>query len=78
MSLYLHPSVTPEIIKKAKVAGIRGVKSYATGVTTKSSLGVVEYASFYPVFEEMESQDLVLNLHRECPSGENTAVMNVE
>ena len=78
MSLYLHPLVTPEIIKKAKVAGIRGVKSYPAGVTTNSSLGVVDYASFYPVFEEMERQDLVLNLHGESPSGDKITVMNAE
>ena len=78
MTLYLHPSITPEIINEAKVAGIRGVKSYPAGVTTNSSLGVVDYASFYPVFEEMERQDLVLNLHGECPSGKNITVMNAE
>ena len=32
MSLYLHPSITPEIIREAKEAGITGVKSYPAGV----------------------------------------------
>ncbi|GME36630.1 Homodimeric type [Neofusicoccum parvum] len=68
MSLYLHPSITPETIIEAKKAGITGVKSYPAGVTTNSSAGVVDYAAFYPVFAEMERQDLVLNLHGELPA----------
>jgi dihydroorotase len=38
MSLYLHESITPEVIREAKKAGITGVKSYPAGVTTVSSL----------------------------------------
>ena len=78
MSLYLHPSITPETIIEAKSAGIRGVKSYPAGVTTNSSLGVVDYASFYPVFAEMERQDMILNLHGETPSGGNVTILNAE
>ncbi|MCJ1391246.1 hypothetical protein MMC18_004109 [Xylographa bjoerkii] len=78
MSLYLHESITPEVIKEAKRAGIRGVKSYPAGVTTNSSSGVVDYASFYPVFAEMERQDLVLNLHGEMPSGKDITILNAE
>jgi dihydroorotase len=36
MSLYLHESITPEVIREAKKAGITGVKSYPAGVTTAS------------------------------------------
>lgn len=36
MSLYLHESITPEMIREAKKAGITGVKSYPAGVTTVS------------------------------------------
>ncbi|KAF2271691.1 Dihydroorotase [Westerdykella ornata] len=68
MSLYLHESMTPETIVEAKKAGVWGVKSYPAGVTTNSSSGVVDYESFYPIFAEMERQDLVLNLHGEVPS----------
>lgn len=67
MSLYLHPSITPDTIRQAKKAGIVGVKSYPAGVTTNSSSGVVDYDSFYPVFKAMEEEDLVLNLHGEAP-----------
>ncbi|KZF19586.1 Dihydroorotase [Xylona heveae TC161] len=78
MSLYLHPSITPEIIREAKAAGITGVKSYPAGVTTNSAAGVVSYEAFYPVFEEMERQNMILNLHGEKPSGEDITVLNAE
>jgi dihydroorotase len=78
MSLYLHETITPETIKEAKSAGIWGVKSYPAGVTTNSSSGVVDYETFYPVFAEMERQDLVLNLHGECPSASGITVLNAE
>lgn len=60
MSLYLHSFTTPEIIREAKKAGITGVKSYPAGVTTNSSSGVTDYSAFYPCFEEMERQDMIL------------------
>ncbi len=47
MSLYLHPSITPDTIRQAKAAGIYGVKSYPAGVTTNSASGVVDYEQFY-------------------------------
>ncbi|KAL1305640.1 hypothetical protein AAFC00_007235 [Neodothiora populina] len=67
MSLYLHESITPEVVKEAAAAGITGIKSYPAGVTTNSSSGVVSYEPFYPVFAEMERQNMVLNLHGEVP-----------
>ena len=73
MSLYLHPSITPDTIREAKKAGIAGVKSYPAGVTTNSSSGVVDYKSFYPVFAAMEEVDMVLNLHGEAPPSPVTA-----
>ena len=78
MSLYLHESVTPQVIIDAKRQGIYGVKSYPAGVTTNSSSGVVDYSQFYPVFAEMERQGLVLNLHGECPSAGDVTVMTAE
>lgn len=78
MSLYLHPDISPDTIREAKKAGITGVKSYPAGVTTNSSSGVVDYAQFYPVFEAMEEEDMVLNLHGESPSGANITVLNAE
>jgi dihydroorotase len=78
MSLYLHESITPETIIEAKKNGITGIKSYPAGVTTNSSSGVVDYDSFYPVFEEMQRQGLILNLHGECPSKGDITVMSAE
>ncbi|KAF2669729.1 dihydroorotase [Microthyrium microscopicum] len=78
MSLYLHEDITPETIKEAKESGITGVKSYPAGVTTNSSSGVVDYEQFYRVFEEMQNQDLVLNLHGECPKQLGITVLNAE
>lgn len=68
MSMYLHPDITPETVIEAKKSGITGIKSYPAGVTTNSSSGVVSYEPFYPVFAEMEKQDMILNLHGEVPS----------
>ncbi|KAJ2892695.1 putative dihydroorotase [Zalerion maritima] len=74
MTLYLHPSITPSVIREAKKAGIVGVKSYPAGVTTNSASGVLDYESFYHVFEAMEEEGLVLNLHGECPSDHKSGV----
>lgn len=87
MSLFLHESITPETIIEAKKRGITGVKSYPAGVvttnntstsTSKSFSGVVDYTAFYPVFEEMQRQDMILNLHGECPSIGDITVMSAE
>lgn len=78
MSLYLHESITPETIIEAKQKGITGVKSYPAGVTTNSSSGVVDYSLFYPVFAEMERQNMVLNLHGEVPSTGDVTVLSAE
>lgn len=78
MSLYLHESITPETIIEAKKRGITGVKSYPAGVTTNSTSGVVDYSLFYPVFAEMEHQNMVLNLHGEAPSTGDVTVLSAE
>ncbi|KAG8979824.1 hypothetical protein FRB94_010695 [Tulasnella sp. JGI-2019a] len=80
MTLYLTPSLTPEEIRKAKAAGIVGVKSYPHGVTTNSDQGVSSYEMYYPVFKAMEEEDMVLNLHGEVPSDADTnaCVLNAE
>ncbi|OSX60427.1 hypothetical protein POSPLADRAFT_1182966 [Postia placenta MAD-698-R-SB12] len=80
MTLYLSPDLTPDEIRKAKRAGIVGVKSYPRGVTTNSDGGIESYETYYPVFEAMEQEDMVLNLHGEIPSdaATNTCVINAE
>ncbi|KAF8220360.1 Dihydroorotase [Tricholoma matsutake] len=80
MTLYLSPDLTPDEIRKAKKAGIVGVKSYPRGVTTNSDGGIESYETYYPVFEAMQEVDMVLNLHGEVPSDPttNTHVLNAE
>ncbi|KAF5369934.1 hypothetical protein D9758_001298 [Tetrapyrgos nigripes] len=73
MTLYLSPELTPEEIRKAKQAGIAGVKSYPRGVTTNSDGGIESYEMYYPVFKAMEEEDMVLNLHGEVPSDASKA-----
>ncbi|MCJ1463575.1 hypothetical protein MMC07_002183 [Pseudocyphellaria aurata] len=87
MSLFLHETIIPETIIEAKQRGISGVKSYPAGVVTtnntssstgKAFSGVVDYTPYYPVFEEMQRQDIVLNLHGECPSIGDITAMSAE
>ncbi|KAL1881472.1 hypothetical protein VTK73DRAFT_3534 [Phialemonium thermophilum] len=80
MSLYLHPSVTPEVIAEAAAAGIAGVKLYPQGVTTNSESGVAgDFLEAYSsVFAAMEKHDLVLNLHGEVPGSPPTDGTSLE
>ncbi|KUJ15595.1 Dihydroorotase [Mollisia scopiformis] len=78
LTLYLHEKITPAVVKGAKAQGIVGIKSYPAGVTTNSSSGVISYEPFYPVFQAMEQCGMVLNLHGECPSGEDITILNAE
>ncbi|KAJ3242167.1 hypothetical protein HDU78_001485 [Chytriomyces hyalinus] len=80
MSLYLSPSLTPDEIRKAKKAGVVGVKSYPRGVTTNSEGGIESYTVYYDVFRAMEEEDMVLNLHGEVPSDHDNdiCVLNAE
>ncbi len=80
MTLYLNPALTVDEVKRAAEAGIVGVKSYPRGVTTNSEGGIEDYEIYFPVFAEMEKQNLILNIHGEVPSNhaENICVMNAE
>lgn len=87
MSFYLSKELTPELIHEAASRkAIRGVKCYPAGVTTNSAAGVDpnDFSAFYPVFEAMEKENLVLNLHGEKPSvndgkqAEDIHVLNAE
>ena len=76
MTLYLHPTVTPDVIAAAAQSKvIYGVKLYPAGVTTNSQDGVLDIEQYYPVFEAMQAHDLVLNLHGETP---DVAVLKAE
>eukprot|EP01134_Creolimax_fragrantissima_P008323 CFRG8323T1 len=80
MTLYLHPTLTPEVIAGAKAVGVTGVKSYPRGVTTNSDAGIESYDLYYPIFEAMEKHGLILHLHGEIPSSSDNdvCVMNAE
>ncbi|KAI1308162.1 Dihydroorotase [Xylaria venustula] len=80
MSLYLHPSVTPDVIAEAAKAGIAGVKLYPQGVTTNSESGVAgDFVEAYaPTFAAMEQHDIVLNLHGEVPGTVPTDDVSLE
>lgn len=80
MTLYLSPELTVEEVRKASQAGIAGVKSYPRGVTTNSDNGIENYEIYYPIFQAMEEEGLVLNLHGEIPSDaqKDICVMNAE
>ncbi|KAK4455751.1 putative dihydroorotase [Podospora aff. communis PSN243] len=80
VSLYLHSSITPDEIRKAKKEGIAGVKAYPKGATTNSQWGVVSFDPFHDVLKTMEDEGIVLNLHGEVPSSpaDGVTVMNAE
>ncbi|KAK0121451.1 hypothetical protein ONS95_009745 [Cadophora gregata] len=80
LTLYLHESITPAVVRGAKAQGIVGIKVYPAGVTTNSKSGVSSYEPFYPVFRAMEQCGMVLNLHGECPSdhAKNITILNAE
>ncbi|CAK7897802.1 dihydroorotase [[Candida] anglica] len=83
MSFYLSRELTPELINEAaKIGAIQGVKCYPAGVTTNSDAGVDpnDFTPFYPIFEALEANDLVLNLHGEKPPSKNEDihVLNAE
>ncbi|KAF3940440.1 Dihydroorotase [Dactylella cylindrospora] len=77
-TLYLHPSITPATIAHAARVGVVGVKSYPRGLTTNSDSGVLSYEAFYPIFQAMSDNDIVLNLHGECPSTPADDVVGIE
>ncbi|KAL8766933.1 MAG: hypothetical protein Q9209_006414 [Squamulea sp. 1 TL-2023] len=68
MTLYLHQTVTADVIAEAAQSKVvYGIKLYPAGVTTNSQDGVLEIDKYFPVFQSMEAHDLVLNLHGETP-----------
>lgn len=73
-TMYLSPSITPDEVRRAAAAGVRGVKSYPRGVTTNSDGGIEDYEVYFPVFEAMQECGMVLNLHGEIPSDPDNGV----
>ncbi|EGV65729.1 Dihydroorotase homodimeric type [Yamadazyma tenuis ATCC 10573] len=84
MSFYLSKDLSPELINEAaKIGAIQGVKCYPAGVTTNSAHGVDpnDFTAFYPIFEALEANNLVLNIHGESPpkkDSDDIHILNAE
>lgn len=66
MTLYLTNETTAAEIKRAaKSEFVHGVKLYPAGATTNSEAGVASLEALYPIFEAMEKEGLVLQIHGE-------------
>jgi len=70
MTLYLTDNTRAEDVTAASQSEfIYGAKLYPAGATTNSDAGVTNLEKIYPVFEAMQTHNLVLQVH-----GESTAV----
>lgn len=67
MTFKVVPTLDPGDVAALAGAGAIGGKLYPQGVTTNSADGVSEVEPLYPVFEAMEANDLVLEIHAEEP-----------
>lgn len=66
MTLYLTGSTSLEEIRKAATSEhVHAFKLYPAGATTNSDSGVADIEAVYPLFEEMEKQDIPLLVHGE-------------
>ncbi len=65
MVLYLTNNTTTEDIIDAKAAGTVAAKLYPAGATTNSDAAVSQLEALFPVFEEMQKQNMLLLIHGE-------------
>lgn len=71
MTLYLNDTVEPnDILNLKKFPYILGAKLYPAGATTNSACGVKSIDNLYPIFEEIQRSDLVLQVHGEVTYGD--------
>lgn len=71
MTLYINESVSFDELQFAKADPyILGAKLYPAGATTNSEQGVRSIKALYPLFEVMQTLDLVLQIHGEVNSGD--------
>ena len=71
MTLYLTDNTTPQMITEAKESGIvYACKLYPAGATTNSASGVTDVKKLYPVFEQMEKDNMLLLIHGEVTDGD--------
>ena len=65
MTLYLTDRLPADEIKRAREAGIVGVKLYAAGATTNSDAGVTDLRKTHATLEAMQREGLLLLVHGE-------------
>lgn len=71
MTLYLNDAVNPGDFKQMKqVAGMMGGKLYPANATTNSEAGPKSLKALYPLFEAMQEENLVLQIHGEVAEGD--------
>ena len=71
MTLYLNHTVTSEeLTLAAQHPDILGAKLYPAGATTHSTEGVSCIQDLYPLFDVMQTHDLVLQIHGEVNYGD--------
>jgi dihydroorotase len=66
MTLYLTPALKPKMLENAKKKGIVGCKYYPQNATTHSEYGFSNLKEAYPLFEAMQHEELVLQIHAEA------------
>ncbi|RDL40863.1 Dihydroorotase, homodimeric type [Venustampulla echinocandica] len=79
-SLFLNPTLTPELIAHAaETSEVYGIKLYPAGVHANSANGVLDIMQYYPIFEAMQEHNMVLNLHgKAVSSSPDTTALNAE
>lgn len=66
MTVYLTDTITADTIRQAsQCEHIIGAKLYPAGSTTHAQAGVKSIKALYPIFSEMQAQDLPLLIHGE-------------
>ncbi|MEQ9366263.1 MAG: dihydroorotase [Leptospirales bacterium] len=71
MTLYLTPETTPETVRAAAASDfIHGIKLYPAGATTNSEAGVGSLDAMSAVFEAMQREGLILQIHGEVTGGD--------
>jgi dihydroorotase len=66
MTFYLNESVTAEALHQAtSVPYVLGAKLYPAGATTNSEAGAKSLIALYPLFEVLQNNNLVLQIHGE-------------
>lgn len=65
MTLYLTDNTPPEVVVRAKAAGVVAFKLYPAGATTNSDAGVTDIRKTYATLEAMQREGILLLVHGE-------------